>query len=119
MIRSHPGSMPSQENSDAADAAARVCAWAGRLEKLGRPEEARKVLLEGLDHPGARSLVAVSLAELEVRSGTTARAAEVLRKVLGDDPGNLPATRMLAELLLDAGKADESSRVVAEACSKA
>jgi len=115
MIGPHPGSMPSHETSEAADAAARVCTWAERLEEMGRPGEARRVLQEALDRLGDPVPVTLMLAKLEDRTGATARAAELLHKVLGDDPGNVPAARMLAEMLLDEGKADEAARVVAGA----
>ena len=59
------------------------------------------------------------LAELEDRAGATARAAELLREVLGDDPGNLSAARTLAQILLDDGSLDEAARVVANAASRA
>ena len=58
------------------------------------------------------------LAELEDRAGATARAAELLRKVLGDDPGNLSAARTLAQILLDDGSLDEAARVVANVASR-
>jgi len=96
---------------------ARVCAWAGHLEEMGRQDEARQVLREALDSPGDPVPVALTLAALEDRAGATARAAELLRKVLGDDPGNLSAARMLAMMMLDEGKADEAARVVAGVAS--
>lgn len=51
--------------------------------------------------------------------GATAQSAELLRKALGDDPGNLPAARMLATMLLDEGKAEEAVEVVSGALSGA
>jgi len=96
--------MPSRESSEAGDVTARVCAWAGHLEEMGRQDEARQVLREALDSPGDPVPVALTLAALEDRAGATARAAELLRKVLGDDPGNLSAARMLAMMMLDEGK---------------
>ena len=115
----HAGFMPRQETPEAADAAVRVCAWAERLEELGRVDEARRVLQEALDRLGDPAAVTLMLAELEARTGTTARAAELLRKVLGDDPGDVPAARLLAIILLDAGKADEATRVVADVAASA
>ncbi len=84
---------------------------------MGRPNEARRILREALDRPGDPVSVTLMLAELEDRAGATARAVELLHKVLGDDPGNLSAARMLAKMLLDEGKADEAVRVVAAASS--
>jgi uncharacterized protein HemY len=111
--------MPEQETPEAADAAARVCAWAERLEELGRADEARRVLQEALDRLGDPASVTLMLAELEVRAGTTSRAAELLRKAVGDDPGNFPAAHMLAKILLDGGNADEAARVVADVAGNA
>jgi predicted negative regulator of RcsB-dependent stress response len=101
------------DTADAADAAARVCAWAARLEESGRVDEAKRILLAALDAPGDQSLVTLSLARLEDRAGAPARAAGLLRKVLVDAPGNLAAARFLAGILLAEGKADEAATVVA------
>jgi Tetratricopeptide repeat len=54
------------------------------------------------------------LAELETRRGTTEQAMELLREVLAGDPGNLRAAGMLARTLLDAGKATDAAKVVAD-----
>ncbi len=110
--------MPSQEVPEAADAAARVCAWAERLEEMGRPDEARRVLQDALNGPSDSIPVTLMLAEREARVGAAERAAELLSKVLGDDPGNIPAACILARTLLDAGKAAEAARVVPDAASK-
>src|ERR1700733_14094518 len=87
------------------DAAARICAWAERLEELGRPDEARRVLREALDTADDPVSIALMLSELEVATGTTGLAGELLRKVLEGSPGNLPAVRMLARMLLDERRA--------------
>jgi tetratricopeptide (TPR) repeat protein len=100
-----------------ADVAARICAWAERLEELGRPDEARRVLREALDTADNPASIALMLSELEVGTGTTGLAGELLRKVLGDNPGNIPAVRMLARMLLDEGKADEAGSMAVEALS--
>lgn len=110
--------MPPHETPGAADAAERICAWAEKLDDLGRSEEARRVLLEALDGPCDSTPVALALARLETRAGAADRAAELLTKVLGDDPGNVRAARMLATALLNAGKADEATAVLSDAVSR-
>jgi tetratricopeptide (TPR) repeat protein len=42
------------------------------------------------------------------------KAAEVLRKMLQDDPGNEPAAEQLTQLLLDGNKADEAIRLLVD-----
>jgi tetratricopeptide (TPR) repeat protein len=115
MGRLHPGYMVSREGSAAADAAARVRAWAQRLYELGRPQDALRVLREAVDQPGDAVELALALAEADDRAGQSAEATELLYKVLRDDPGNVRAVSMLAWMLLLAGKADEAARMVEEA----
>jgi thioredoxin-like negative regulator of GroEL len=57
----------------------------------------------------------MALADLEANAGDAARAAELLRKVLGVDPGNAAAAYALAWALNDAGKTDEAVRVITDA----
>jgi tetratricopeptide (TPR) repeat protein len=108
-------SLDTPDAADAAEATDRVCAWAGRLEQSGRVDEARLVLLAALDAPGDQSPVIFQLAQLEDRAGAFAPAAELLRRVLGDTPGNLTAAGLLARMLLAEGKTDEAATVVASA----
>jgi tetratricopeptide (TPR) repeat protein len=108
----------SHETSDVADAAKRVRAWAEHLEELGRAEEAQRVLREALERDGNEVSIALMLAGLQARAGAPERAVELLRKILGDHPGNLAATRMLARLLLDSGETSEAFRVVADAAAR-
>jgi hypothetical protein len=72
MIGPHPGSTPLQKTSEAADAAARLCAWARRLEEMGRLDDARRVLREALDRPDDPVPVTLMLAELEDHAGLAA-----------------------------------------------
>jgi tetratricopeptide (TPR) repeat protein len=86
---------------------------------MGRAEDARRVLQEALDRSGNPVPVALMLAELDARMGATVQAAELLRKVLGDNPGNLPTAQTLARILLDAGRVDEAAKVVADVARNA
>jgi tetratricopeptide (TPR) repeat protein len=109
--------MSSQESPEAASATARVCTWAERLTELGRTAEARQVLLDALDGPGDQAPVMVALAQLEADAGETAKATELLRKVLSDDPGNVEAAYILATTLFKAGQADEAVQFIGDACA--
>ena len=107
------------EAAEKVDASARICAWADHLAALGRTDEARQVLLDALAGPGDPVPIMIALAELEADAGETARAAERLRKVIGDDPGNVAAVRALARTWLAAGDEGEAVRVIADACASA
>lgn len=106
--------MSSSERSGETDAVARVRAWANRLQELGRTDDARNVLRAAVDSSDGNTVpLAVELAKCERRAGVPARAIEVLREVLGDDPGDPAAAGLLAETLLAEGNADEAAKVIA------
>ena len=103
------------EGGDAADAVAEVLAWGRRLVELGRLDDARQVLLDALDGAADPVPMTMALAWLEYDAGAAGRAAEFLRKVLVDRPGNTEAAQGLAQVLLDGGNLDEAARVLGDA----
>ena len=103
------------EGGDAADAVAQLLAWGRRLIELGRLEDARQVFLDALNSAADPVPITMALARLEYDAGATERAAEFLRKVLVDRPGNLEAAQGLAQVLLERGNLDEAARVISDA----
>jgi tetratricopeptide (TPR) repeat protein len=95
------------------DEAARVCAWANRLQELHRIAEARQVLLDALDSPGDTTEIMVGLAELERDQADFTRAIELLKKVLDDNAGSKRANHLLAEILFARGRTEEAAKVIA------
>ena len=104
--------MSPKEGAEEADPSARACAWADRLADLGRVEQARRVLRTALDDHGGQISLALQLARLDITAGASASAIELLRKILGEHPGDLDCIRLLGETLLADGQVDEAAKVI-------
>src|ERR1700733_11528919 len=106
------GDMSALDPSGRDDSAARVCAWADHLEDVGRLSDARDFLRAALDRHGDVTQIMVRLAEVEHDDGHPAQAVEILSKALSEHPGDLLASRTLAEMLLTEGRAGEAAAVI-------
>ncbi|MGH9459469.1 MAG: tetratricopeptide repeat protein [Thermoanaerobaculia bacterium] len=73
------------------------------LRKIGRLDEAEKVLRDGLEHHGTYLSAWMSLGRVLVEKKQHREATEVLMKALAIDPGNVVCARLLAESYLELG----------------
>jgi hypothetical protein len=108
----HADCMASSDAQDVGDEVARVRAWADRLQSWGRTAAARRALRDGLDRLGDMPELMIRLAVLERDSGDAAQAVEILRKVLGERPGDVAASTCLARMLLEEGRTEESAAII-------
>ena len=114
--RPHSDDMASNERSDEADAdaAGRACAWAEKLDALGRRDEARQVLVGALDDRGGPAQVARTLASIEAADGAPDRAVERLQGILDSTPDDHSTAKMLIDLLLARRRLDEAEKMIAD-----
>ena len=81
---------------------------ADEYRRLGRPDEAARVLEEGLEaHPGHVG-AQVALGRCRLETGRSGEAVALLERVVESDPTQMVAYRLLVDAYLDQGKADEA-----------